>query len=356
VGFQVQVIAGFFEGCFSVVTCTGMRMMSSFAIVLAVGCTSPNPNDSGGGGGGGSGSGGGSSSGGGGSSTDGGSSSGGGGSSTDGGGSSGGGGSSTGWSFAVFGDCRPPSQNDTTGYPSQIIGGIFSGAQAKGAQLVVGTGDYMFANTQSAVDAQVSLFFQAQANFKGPVYHTMGNHECNGYTASNCPNGNETPNVQAFLAKFVPSGTTTPYYRVDIDTPMGKAKFLFVAANAWNSTQQSWLQQQLADPTMYTFVVRHEPPGETQAPGVGPSDSLFQSNPVTLALFGHTHEFKKVSTNQIISGNGGAPLGGFGSGSNYGYLLVQQQTDGNLLINEIDAASGNATESWKVTPQGKAAP
>ena len=256
----------------------------------------------------------------------------------------------------MFGDCRPPNQNDTAGYPSRIISGIFASAQAKGAELVVGTGDYMFANTQSAVDAQMNLFLQAQSSFKGPVYHTLGNHECNGYTSSNCPNGNETPNVQAFMSKLLPSGTTTPYYRVDVPTPMGKAKFLFVAANAWSSAQQTWLQQQLADPTTYTFVVRHEPPGETQAPGVGPSDSLFRSNPVTLALFGHTHEFRKVSTNQIISGNGGAPLSGYGSGTNYGYLLVQQDSNGNLIVNEVDEASGNVTESWRVTPSGQAAP
>jgi hypothetical protein len=90
---------------------------------------------------------------------------------------------------------------------------------------------------------------------------------------------------------------------------------------------------------------------------VGPSDTLFKSNPVTLALFGHTHEFRKVSANQIISGNGGAPLAsGYGAGSNYGYLLVEQLSDGNLSVSEIDEASGNVTESWKVTPQGHSAP
>ena len=36
------------------------------------------------------------------------------------------------------------------------------------------------------------------------------------------------------------------------------AKFVFVACNAWNSTQATWLDQQLAAATTYTFVVRHE--------------------------------------------------------------------------------------------------
>src|SRR5262249_14875183 len=157
------------------------------------------------------------------------------------------------------------------GYPSGIIGNIFGLAKTLNAQFVIGTGDYMFANNATDVDAQVGLFQHAQSNFPGPVYLTMGNHECNGLTASNCPNGNETPNVQAFVGKLAPRGLTTPYYGIDKDTPMGKAKFLFVAANAWSPTQQSWLQQQLADPTTYTFIVRHEPASTTEAPGVGPS-------------------------------------------------------------------------------------
>src|SRR5947199_116956 len=80
-----------------------------------------------------------------------------------------------------------------------IAGGSFTLAQANGAQFVVGTGDYMFASTSAGVSAQVALFKQARANYAGPVYLDMGNHECNGYTNSNCPNGDETPNVQAFM-------------------------------------------------------------------------------------------------------------------------------------------------------------
>ena len=90
--------------------------------------------------------------------------------------------------FAVFGDCRPPNSNDTSGYPSAIIGGIFTLAQSNGAQFMIGTGDYMFADTSSAVTAQVALFKQAMAHYSaGPVYLAMGNHECTGATASNCP-------------------------------------------------------------------------------------------------------------------------------------------------------------------------
>jgi hypothetical protein len=255
--------------------------------------------------------------------------------------------------FAVFGDCRPPAQNDTSGYPSAILDGVFAQAQSLGAQFVVGTGDYMFASNSSAVDAQVNLFFASQAHYtSGPVYHTLGNHECSGYTSSNCPNGNETANMQAFMSRFVPAGVSTPYYRVDVATPSGNAKLLFVAANAWSSAQENWLSTQLADATTYTFVVRHEPTGETSAPGVGPSDSLMRSNPLTLALFGHTHEYRHLDANHVISGNAGAPLQSSASFHNYGLLLVDQQSDGSLTVSEIDEASGNVVDSFRLDASG----
>jgi predicted phosphodiesterase len=254
--------------------------------------------------------------------------------------------------FAVFGDCRPPNLEGTKNYPSAIIGGIFSLAQQHNAQFMIGTGDYMFSNTSTGVNAQVALFKQARANYAGPTYLTMGNHECNGFTASNCPLHNETPNVQTFMT-LLPSGVNTPYYRIDYDTPLGKAKFLFVAANAWDSTQQSWLQTQLADPTTYTFVMRHEPPADTSAPGVSPSESLIQSSSYTLELLGHTHEYKHIDTQHVISGNAGAPLQP-GSGSTYGLLMVQQQQNGNITVTEIDEATGNVTDTWTVSPNGQA--
>lgn len=258
-----------------------------------------------------------------------------------------------GLSFAVFGDCRPANLNETSGYPSAIIGNIFALAQKLSVQFVVGTGDYMFASTQSDVDAQVALFHKAEASFTaGPIYLTMGNHECTGATASNCPNFNETPNVQAFMSKLLPSGGTLPYYRIDKDTPMGKAKFLFVAANAWSTTQQSWLTQQLADPTTYTFIVRHEPASTTDAPGVTPSEQAMQGAPYTLALLGHSHEYRHVDTKHVISGNAGAPI----SYGNYGLLLVQQQTNGNITVTEYDQASGAPLDVWSVTPAGQPAP
>jgi hypothetical protein len=181
----------------------------------------------------------------------------------------------------------------------------------------------------------------------------MGNHECNGFTASNCPNGTETPNVKAFLSKLAPTGANKPYFRIDAQAAHGKAKFLFVAANAWDSTQQSWLQQQLADPTEYTFVVRHEPAADTQAPGVSPSESLIKAAAYTLELNGHTHEYKRVDTKHVISGNAGAPLQSGASG--YGLLMIEEQGNGNMTVTEIDESTGQVIDTWTVTPSGGAA-
>jgi hypothetical protein len=259
--------------------------------------------------------------------------------------------------FAVFGDARPMNPDDTANYPTSIVTGIFAGAQSKGAQFVVGTGDYMFASNASTVNAQGNLLLGAEASFHGPVYHTMGNHECTGATDSNCPKGSETANVQFFLAHLVPAGTPAPWYRVDVETPLGKAKLLFIAENAWSTDQNSWLQQQLADATEYTFVVRHEPDNShgTGAPGLAPTTNLIKGSTHTLLLEGHSHEYYHVrGTNEVISGNGGAPP--TGGGSNYGFLLVEQLADGNIAVSEVSEASGNITDTWKVTAAGQLVP
>jgi hypothetical protein len=279
---------------------------------------------------------------------------GGGGSGGGGSGGSGGGGGTVGggglFKFAVFGDCRPPNPDDTSGYPSAIVAGIFGLAQSHGAQFVVGTGDYMFASTQSSVTAQVALFKQAMAHYSaGPVYLTMGNHECTGATASNCPNLNETPNVQAFM-QMVPSGVTKPYYRIDLDTPNGKAKLVFIAANAWDSTQQSWLQTQLAEATTYTFIMRHESTTSSGVPsGVPASESIVTAHPYTVEMLGHTHEYRHEDTQHVISGNAGAPL----SSGNYGLLIVEQLANGNVTVTELDESTGNAIDTWTVSPTGQ---
>jgi calcineurin-like phosphoesterase family protein len=256
-------------------------------------------------------------------------------------------------SFAVFGDCRPPIPEDTLQYPTMIVTGIFTRAQAENAQFVVGTGDYMNAFTQLAASAQVDAFLGARAAFQGPVYLTMGNHECMTTTTGNCPNANESPNAQIYMSKLAPPGSTKPYFRIDVPTPLGSAKLIFLAANAWATEQGDWLKTQLADPTRYTFVMRHEASNDQSAPGVGPTDAILMGAPLTVAFFGHTHVYQRIDPSHVIAGNGGAPLD---SGTQYGFVLVKQRADGTLSLTAIDQATGNPIDAWNVTPDGQLAP
>ena len=90
---------------------------------------------------------------------------------------------------------------------------------------------------------------------------------------------------------------------------MGKAKFVFIAANAWDSTQQSWLQTQLADPTTYTFVIAPRVDDVVGRAGrrAGVGEHRDGAS-YTLELLGHTHEYRHEDTQHVISGNAGAPL------------------------------------------------
>jgi hypothetical protein len=250
--------------------------------------------------------------------------------------------------FAVFGDVRPAEPNDTVNYPQAAVAGVFQQIAAHAPNFVVGTGDYMFASTTNTagVDQQVGMLLTAESAFSGPVYHALGNHECTGATASNCPNGDETANVRAFMSKLVPPGTPKPYYRVDVDTGAGTAKLVFVAANAWSQAQADWLEQQLSDPTAYTFVVRHEAASVTTTPGVTPSEAIIQKHPLTMELLGHWHRYQRLDTRHVVSGNGGAPL----STGHYGFVLIDLLENGNLSVSEIDSASGAAGDTFLICP------
>ena len=255
--------------------------------------------------------------------------------------------------FAVFGDARPPLPEESWNYPSKTVKAIFAAAQSNGAQFVVGTGDYMNALTQSAVDQQLAQLVEAESQFSGPVYHALGNHECLTKTQVNCPKGDESPAIRAYMDRLVPTGTAKPYYRVDFDTRFGKAKIILIAGNAWSNEQNDWLKHELADKTEYTFVVRHVPSGQ-DAPGVAESDAILQTFEATTVFFVHEHEFRHLDSQHVICGNGGAPLSdknGF-----YGLLIVEQQADGNFALTELDVATGMPVEGWRVTPLGQPAP
>jgi hypothetical protein len=266
--------------------------------------------------------------------------------------------------FGIVGDTRPPNEDDTTGYPTAIITQIYQHIEALSPRpsFVVASGDYQFANPTGTEGAtQLDLYAGARANYSGTLFPTMGNHECTGYTASNCGSGNAdgiTTNYTSYVSKLLmPIGQTNPYYEIDVNASDGSwtAKFLFVAANAWTQTQANWLDQAMGRTTTYTFLVRHESAKVTTPPGVTPSENIMAMHPYTLSIVGHDHTYSKSGAREVTIGNGGAPLTG---SKDYGFGIASQQADGSIAIDMIDYSSGLADASFHfaVKADGSAAP
>ena len=265
----------------------------------------------------------------------------------------------------MTGDTRP-SATTTGEYPQSvktIIGSIFTGLQAQNVPLVVGSGDYAFSSTAAgSALPQYRDFMTARANFRGTYLPTMGNHECNGFTDSNCPVGSFTGMTQDYVNTILApsSGQSSPYFSAlyQATDSSWSAKFIFVAANAWNATQLTWLQATLAVPTTYTFVIRHEPANDARAPGTTPSENVmspaFNAGHLTLSITGHTHlvqlpggtlpygdSFGSTMPYEMIVGNGGAPLD---AGPTYGYAVATRRTsDGAIVVQMYESANASAT-------------
>jgi hypothetical protein len=256
--------------------------------------------------------------------------------------------------FGAFGDVRPAVNNGRT-YPSAIISAVMTNFHDHSAQFAVASGDYMFATVASYVTSNVDALIAAERNYGGFIFHGMGNHECTGATASNCPNGNETPNVQEYMSRLN-AGHSLPYFDWTIRTSLGDAHFISTAPNAWSTAQQTWLQGALAHRAAYTFVLAHEPPTGTAGPGSRAIEQVLATspNPITLRLYGHTHEYHHITGNAVIDGNAGAPLAGTGgSGAYYGYAMIDQRSDGNIVFTAYQVGTPPmVVDTWVVTPSG----
>ncbi len=251
--------------------------------------------------------------------------------------------------FAVVGDSRPANIDQTSSYPTAIIGKIYAEIEALDPrpQFVVSTGDYMYANTNTdTAQPQMNLYLAARDAFSGPLFAAMGNHECDGYTADNCA-VNQTQNNQAFMSSLMaPLGQTNPYYRINFSGTDGSwnAKLLVVACNAWSSTQQAWLTAQLAQSTTYTFLARHEPKSANTGPCVSSVESLMSKSTYDLSLVGHSHEFA-LSGKEITVGNGGAPLAS-GAG-NYGFTTIER-VGTSWTVKSYDYSTGMVVKTYTV--------
>jgi hypothetical protein len=268
--------------------------------------------------------------------------------------------------FAVVGDTRPATYDDVAGYPTAIITKIFQDVEAFNPKpaFVIGTGDYQFASSGSSSTAgqQLDLYEHARAGYSNVHFPAMGNHECTGSTTSNCGSGNTngtTANYTAFMSKLLgPIQKTLPYYVINVNAVDNSwtSKFVFIAANAWDSTQSSWLSTTMAKATTYTFVIRHEPPDASPAaPGQAPSEAIIAQHPYTLLIVGHSHTYGHYATpypREVIVGNGGAPLSV--SNKNYGFAVMSQRADGAIVGDMIDYMSGLADSRFHfaVKPDG----
>jgi hypothetical protein len=264
--------------------------------------------------------------------------------------------------FAVVGDTRPSSIDDTSNYPTAVITKIFQDIESASpkVQFAIGTGDYQFASTSgSEQQPQLNKYMTARAGFSGSFYPAMGNHECTGYTASNCGSGNPdgiTTNMTDFISTMLsPIGQSNPYYVENVAAPDNSwtAKFVFIACNAWTSAQASWLSQQLAISTTYTFVIRHESVADMAETKCAASQTTVNANPLTLLIVGHTHEYSHESNDkEIINGIGGAPLTG---NINFGYTIIARNSDGTLTVTTYDYQSGSVIDTFKIKADGTGA-
>ncbi len=265
--------------------------------------------------------------------------------------------------FAVVGDTRPANVDDVPGYPTAVITQIWADVEASAPHpdFALSTGDYVDANPSthpSTVNAQLDAYLGARAQFHNAVFAAMGNHECTGDVPSNCGSGASdgfTANYIEFMRRMVvPHGISTPYYVVHFAASDGSwtTKLVFIAANAWNATQAAWLDQALAEPTTYTFVLRHEGAAVIHAPGVPPSEPIIASHPLPLKIVGHDHTYSHLD-GEVTIGNGGAPLS---SSVDYGYAIVERLATGAIQLTAYDYRSGAAIDQFRVNADGTPAP
>jgi hypothetical protein len=275
--------------------------------------------------------------------------------------------------FGLVGDTRPPIYDDTAGYPVQIIANIFQDlAQVSpSVAFVASTGDYMFADPLFGQSVpQAELYVDAGRLFPGPIFPSMGNHECGvALTSGNCFGQNTSdPNFEAYLNTILPGfglSNANPYFLVIYDSADGSnpwnAKFIYLAPNAWDEAQNGWFADALAISTTYTFIVRHEPTSNAGgAPGVAPTDLLLQTNPFTLKLTGHSHSYSYDQSNQeVVNGLGGAALDTGYTGT-FGYVICRQRSDNAIQCSQYDydtnAISTEANSTFAITGAGASTP
>lgn len=245
--------------------------------------------------------------------------------------------------FAAFGDTRPAVPGGT--YPTAVVESVFRAIDRLMPQLVVLSGDYIFVSgtdpTQAAAQMDTFLTARKQLSPLIPVHYILGNHE--------------DKNIPTFQSKL----SANTYWSF---TQCG-AKFVGIANDAWDSTQAAWLTSELAKPSKYTFVFRHQYWGSH---GVDPNNDaamqkIVTAHPYTLFIAGHDHAYKHKTTitrgdaRDVIAGNGGAPFDATFTNPFHGFILVEQQSNDDIKVTAYKADPGLdvppvVMDTWSVKP------
>lgn len=259
--------------------------------------------------------------------------------------------------FAFHGDARPANCNDTPNYPKDILSSIFTREAARNVEFAIDLGDHFFGcgtGKYNTAPAQMAIYMNASKLLPALTFLTMGNHECR--SSGLCHPGDGDENLAAYLPALAPI-SATPYYTFDVHTSQGIATFVVIADNAWDNTEQQWLESTLtkADAnSKYTIITRHHPIDNVDLPNMMVEWNMIQKHKYTLFMTGHTHEYKHdtyldPSKRTLRMGISGAPFNG--NTMFYGYGTVDQQQGGNLLVKIYDQATDAIQDTWSVTPQ-----
>jgi hypothetical protein len=261
--------------------------------------------------------------------------------------------------FGYTGDTRPSATS--TSYPSQlqsVINNIYTQMGTRGVEFALDGGDHMEASTSTEASTQMGNYITAIGKLGKPVFMTMGNHECSKSFTTDCGGGEVNTDTKgaAFMSALKSTiGATEPYYRFDVNTNSGKAVFIVIADDAWDSTQSTWLDAQLTDAdtnAKYTFVSKHHPDGNTDQAVFQTIYNTVTSHKYTLFMTGHSHEYKQQWTDSraVVMGLGGAP---FDNPKQmwWGYFTAMQCSDDNIYVTVYDESTGNIQDSWSVSPQ-----
>jgi hypothetical protein len=254
--------------------------------------------------------------------------------------------------FGITGDTRPPSCEDTAGYPTSVINGIVDQMSARNIQFGLDLGDHMYVcnNDLTTATTQMNLYMQSIGRFNGTFFMTEGNHECYGGL---CLQGSTNANYVAFMTALAPIATS-PYYTFNIDTSLGRATFVIIADNSWDQNQAAWLTQTLTtadQAAKYTIVARHHPEGDSSVTTNSDSMAIVRQHKFALFLTGHSHLYDHMTTDNgrdLVLGTGGAPL--IAGGAFHGYGIIDQTNAGMLQVTIYDTSTNAQVDSWSVGP------